>query len=174
MVSRTPSKRCAVRAFPLSFTSVGMPIRISSRDSKISFPKTLPSFVSSCTLRRHRTRWWRFSPISTSDSRSNKERASTGKFVSPNKALTYILGGLALVMTETAGHRPLIEALGEASIHYAPGDVDTLASGLTRLADERSFLERCRHASWEAADRRWHWEPTEERGRLVRLFAFEE
>ena len=90
-----------------------------------------------------------------------------------NKALTYILGGLALVMTETAGHRPLIEALGEASIHYAPGDVDTLASGLTRLADERSFLERCRHASWEAADRRWHWEHTEERGRLVRLFAFE-
>ena len=90
-----------------------------------------------------------------------------------NKALTYILGGLALVMTETAGHRPLIEALGEASIHYAPGDVDTLASGLTRLADDRSFLERCRRASWEAANRRWHWEHTEERGRLVRLFAFE-
>ena len=76
-------------------------------------------------------------------------------------------------MTETAGHRPLIEALGEASIHYAPGDVDTLASGLTRLADDRSFLERCRRASWEAANRRWHWEHTEERGRLVRLFAFE-
>jgi len=90
-----------------------------------------------------------------------------------NKALTYILGGLALVMTETTGQRPLIEDLSEASIHYPPGDVDALASGLRRLADEPSFLERCRRASWEAATRRWHWEHSEERGRLVRLFAFE-
>lgn len=91
-----------------------------------------------------------------------------------NKALTYMLGGLALVMTETAGHRPLIEALGDESVHYAPGDVDALASGLTRFRDERNFLERCRRASWEAANHRWHWEHAEERGRLVRLFVSEE
>jgi glycosyltransferase involved in cell wall biosynthesis len=88
-----------------------------------------------------------------------------------NKALTYMLGGLALVMTETAGHRPLLDTLGEASLHYAPGDVDALATGLTRFADDRDFLERCRRASWEAANQRWHWEHEEERGRLVRLFA---
>lgn len=87
-----------------------------------------------------------------------------------NKALTYILGGLALVMTETAGHRPLIDALGDASIHYPPGDVDTLAAGLARLAKDRPFLERCRRTSWEAARDRWHWEHAEERGRLVELF----
>ena len=90
-----------------------------------------------------------------------------------NKALTYMLGGLALVMTETAGHRPLIEALGDESVHYAPGDVDALASGLRRFVDERHFLERCRRASWEAANHRWHWEHAQERGRLVRLFASE-
>lgn len=88
-----------------------------------------------------------------------------------NKALTYVLGGLALVMTETAGHRPLIEELGDSCIHYAPGDVDRLASGLKRLAADRGFLERCRRASWEAARRRWHWEHASERGRLIELVA---
>jgi len=90
-----------------------------------------------------------------------------------NKALAYVLGGLALVMTETAGHRPLIDDLGEYSVHYAPGDTDRLTSGLAKLANDRDFLERCREASWEAAQRRWHWEHPDERGRLVNLFAFE-
>lgn len=88
-----------------------------------------------------------------------------------NKALTYMLGGLALVMTETAGQRPLIEELGEDAVSYTPGDVDSLAKGLKRLATDRVFLERCRRASWEAAKRRWHWDHVEERGRLVELFA---
>ncbi len=88
-----------------------------------------------------------------------------------NKALTYMLGGLALAMTETEGQRPLIEELGDKAITYAPGDVDTLAAGLKRLATDKAFRERCRRASWEAAKRRWHWEHADERGRLVQLFA---
>ncbi len=87
-----------------------------------------------------------------------------------NKALTYMLGGLALVMTETQGQRPLIEELREDVVSYVPGDVDTLAAGIKRLATDRAFRERCRHASWEAAKRRWHWEHADERGRLVQLF----
>jgi hypothetical protein len=98
-------------------------------------------------------------------------RSVNSRICLTNKALTYILGGLALVMTSTEGHQPLIDELGDHVINYAPGDVDTLAAGLKRLATDRAFLNRCRRASWEAARRRWHWEHPAERGALVRLFA---
>lgn len=88
-----------------------------------------------------------------------------------NKALTYILGGLALVMTETEGHRPLIEELAENVVTYSPGDIDTLATGLKRLWSDHAFRANCRRASWNAARRRWHWEHPQERGRLFGLFA---
>ena len=88
-----------------------------------------------------------------------------------NKALTYVLGGLALVITETEGQRVLIEDLGEHVIHYVPGDVDTLAEGLKRLATDADFRRRCGEASWAVASRRWHWEHADERERLVQLFA---
>jgi glycosyltransferase involved in cell wall biosynthesis len=86
-----------------------------------------------------------------------------------NKLLTYPLAGLALVMTETEGHRPLIEALGEHAIVVQPGDVEGLARGFERLATDRGFLAGARRAAWEAARNRWHWEHPAERGRLISL-----
>jgi glycosyltransferase involved in cell wall biosynthesis len=85
-----------------------------------------------------------------------------------NKALTYILGGLAVVLTDTPGQRPLARDLGEGSLLYAPGDVASLAAGLRRWADDRRLLERARTASWQAAQRRWHWEHPDESGALIR------
>lgn len=86
-----------------------------------------------------------------------------------NKVFTYILGGLALVMTTTTGHQRLIDELEGECVAYAPGDVDALAAGLDRLANDEAFRERCGRASWEAARRRWHWEHPRERGRLLEL-----
>jgi glycosyltransferase involved in cell wall biosynthesis len=88
-----------------------------------------------------------------------------------NKALTYLLSGLALVFTDTPGHRLLIEDLDGDAVVVPTRDSSALASGLDRLARDRGFLDRCRRRSWEAARRRWHWEHPEERGRLVALFA---
>lgn len=87
-----------------------------------------------------------------------------------NKALVYLLAGLALVMTDTPGHRPLREELGDKGLVVPPGDVAGLAQGFRRLASDRNYLLECRRASWTAAATRWHWEHSEERGKLLRLF----
>jgi glycosyltransferase involved in cell wall biosynthesis len=84
-----------------------------------------------------------------------------------NKVLTYILGGLAVVLTNTAGQRPLADDLGEGALCYQPGDVPTLAAGLKRWAHDRSALRRARQAAWNAARTRWHWEHRRERGALL-------
>ena len=75
-----------------------------------------------------------------------------------NKALTYPLAGLALAVTDTPGHRPLIDHVREHAVVYAPSDADTLARGLQMWHDDRAALRRAMAASWDAAVNRWHWE----------------
>ncbi|MGH9334033.1 MAG: glycosyltransferase, partial [Vicinamibacteria bacterium] len=83
---------------------------------------------------------------------------------------TYLLAGLALVMTDTAGHGPLREELGEDALVVPAGDVRALAEGFRRIAGDPELLANWRKASWRAASTRWHWEHPEERGKLLRLF----
>jgi glycosyltransferase involved in cell wall biosynthesis len=84
-----------------------------------------------------------------------------------NKALTYILGGLAVVLSDTAGHRALAGDLGEGALRYRPGDVASLAAGLRRWSEDRGALRRARAAAWQAAQRRWNWQDRRERGALI-------
>jgi len=84
-----------------------------------------------------------------------------------NKALTYILGGLAVVLTDTAGQRQFACELGEGALRYKPGDVASLAAGLKRWAHDRAALRRAREAAWNAARNRWHWEHRHEKGALI-------
>jgi len=84
-----------------------------------------------------------------------------------NKALTYPLGGLGLVLTRTPGHRPFADDLGDDTVHYDSGDVDALADGLARMGGDRAALARARAAAWDAACRRWHWEHPLEREALL-------
>lgn len=84
-----------------------------------------------------------------------------------NKALTYPLAGLALVLTRTPGQRVLAEHLGPNAIVYAPGDVGALASGLARWHEDRDALSDARHASWKAARDRWRWDHALERETLL-------
>ena len=87
-----------------------------------------------------------------------------------NKALVCLVAGLALVMTDTPGQRPLREELGDQALVVSPGDVQALAAGFRRFANDRRYLLDCQRASWKAAATRWHWEHSEERGKLLRLF----
>lgn len=89
-----------------------------------------------------------------------------------NKALTYILSGLALVLTDTPGHRLLVEDLDGDAVVVSTRDRAALASGLERLARDGDFLAKGRRRFWDRAQRRWHWEHPAERGRLVSLFAW--
>ena len=84
-----------------------------------------------------------------------------------NKTLTYPLAGLAMVVTDTPGQRPLAADLGPDAIVYAPGEIQRLADGLRTWADDRRTLRRAQQASWEAARRRWHWEHPLERDRFL-------
>ena len=84
-----------------------------------------------------------------------------------NKAFTYILAGLAVALTDTAGQRPLAVDLGPAALRYRPGDVAALAGGLKRWAEDKPLLARAKAAAWQAAQRRWHWEHAEDRGALL-------
>ena len=85
----------------------------------------------------------------------------------PNKTLTYPLAGLAMIVTDTPGQRPLATDLGDDAIVYAPGKIDRLADGLSRWAGDRRAVARAREASWDAARRRWHWEHPLERDQFL-------
>ena len=84
-----------------------------------------------------------------------------------NKALTYILGGLAVVLTDTEGQRELGDAIGEGALIYREGDTDALAAGLRRWFLEPARLIAARRAAWTAATEHWHWEHPSQRGALV-------
>jgi glycosyltransferase involved in cell wall biosynthesis len=93
------------------------------------------------------------------------------QIAAPNKPCTYILGGLAVAISDTPGQRPLGLDLGEGAIFHRLGDADALAAGLKRWADDKSLLARAKAAAWDAAKRRWHWEHPLERGALLRAVA---
>jgi glycosyltransferase involved in cell wall biosynthesis len=85
----------------------------------------------------------------------------------PNKPLTYLAAGLAIVATDTPGQRSLGRDV-EGAVHwYPPGDVPALAAGLRRWSEDRDALGAARQASWRAASVRWHWEHPLERGALL-------
>jgi hypothetical protein len=77
-----------------------------------------------------------------------------------NKALTYPLAGLPVVLSDTLGHAELARDLGEGAL---------VPDELAALADDPARLERARAAAWEAARRRWHWEHDADRGALLAL-----
>jgi glycosyltransferase involved in cell wall biosynthesis len=84
-----------------------------------------------------------------------------------NKPLTYVLAGLAVVITDSAGQRSFADDLGDGALCYQAGDVASLASGLRRWAEDRGLLRRARQAAWQAAKRRWNWEHPSEKGALL-------
>jgi glycosyltransferase involved in cell wall biosynthesis len=86
-----------------------------------------------------------------------------------NKALTYILAGLAVVLTDTIGQRPLADSLKEGALVYPPGDVEALARGLSAWAHDPWLLRQAKAAAWRAAQTRWHWDHEEEKGKLIHV-----
>jgi glycosyltransferase involved in cell wall biosynthesis len=85
----------------------------------------------------------------------------------PNKPLTYLAAGLAVIATDTPGQRTLRDVAGEGIWWYRPGDIARVAEGLTRWHRDRDLLLRARQCSRAAAEKRFHWEHPAERGALL-------
>ncbi len=88
-----------------------------------------------------------------------------------NKATTYPLAGLPVLITDTAGQRPLADDLGLGALRFSPGDHETLAAQLVPWMTDAERLGQAGDASWHAARTRWHWDHALERGALVAAVA---
>ena len=86
-----------------------------------------------------------------------------------NKALTYILAGVPVLMADTPGQRALGVDLGRGAVLVDPRDVGALADAFAAWAESPAALECAKRTAWNAATRRWHWEHPAERGVLYRL-----
>ena len=80
-----------------------------------------------------------------------------------NKILHYLLGGLAVVASDTAGQREVAAAAPEAVTLYAGGDAVALAAALDRLLSSPAALQQAQAASLRAAQGRFRWETIAQR-----------
>jgi glycosyltransferase involved in cell wall biosynthesis len=78
-----------------------------------------------------------------------------------NKILHYLLGGLAVIASDTAGQREVATQAGGAVTLYAPGNPAALAQALRTLIDSPDGVARAKAASLQAAERTFCWERQE-------------
>jgi glycosyltransferase involved in cell wall biosynthesis len=78
-----------------------------------------------------------------------------------NKILQYLLAGLAVVASDTAGQREVAEQAGEAVLLYPSGDAAALAARLDALLGAPERLTRAQYAALQAAERTFCWERQE-------------
>jgi glycosyltransferase involved in cell wall biosynthesis len=75
-----------------------------------------------------------------------------------NKLFQYLLGGLAVVATDTSGQREIAEHAPAAIRLCRVGDVASLAAALNAWLDDRDELRRAKEAALTAARDRYCWE----------------
>jgi glycosyltransferase involved in cell wall biosynthesis len=78
-----------------------------------------------------------------------------------NKILHYLLGGLAVVASDTAGQREVAMQASGAVTLYEQGNPAALAQALRTLVDSPDGLARAKAASLQAAERTFCWERQE-------------
>ncbi len=86
-----------------------------------------------------------------------------------NKPFTYMLAGLAVVFTDTAGQRTLAKDLGESALLVQIGDEDAFARGLQNWAKSPEQLIQAKKNAWDAGKKRWNWRHSMERGKALEL-----
>lgn len=75
-----------------------------------------------------------------------------------NKLLHYLLGGLAVVASDTTGQREIAAQAGDAIFLYPAGDASALALRLNTLLGSPEMLRRVKTASSKAAEQLFCWE----------------
>jgi glycosyltransferase involved in cell wall biosynthesis len=79
-----------------------------------------------------------------------------------NKILHYLLGGLAVVASDTAGQREVAMQASGAVTLYQPGNPAALAQALRTLIESANGLARAKAAALQAAERTFCWERQEQ------------
>ena len=79
-----------------------------------------------------------------------------------NKILHYLLGGLAVVASDTAGQREVAMQASGAVTLYEQGNPVALAQALRTVIDSPDNLARAKAASLQAAERTFCWERQEQ------------
>jgi glycosyltransferase involved in cell wall biosynthesis len=80
-----------------------------------------------------------------------------------NKLLSYILAGLAVAATDTAGHREVMSQMPAAGFLYNPANPRGLVDGLKQWIDNRSDLLVAQTAAWKAARSKFCWDIEKEK-----------
>ncbi len=78
-----------------------------------------------------------------------------------NKILYYLMAGLAVVASDTAGQREVAAAAPEAVLVYPSGDAAALAETLNTLLASREWLQEAKAAALAAAHATFCWERQE-------------
>ncbi|HMF94300.1 MAG TPA: hypothetical protein VKE96_08410 [Vicinamibacterales bacterium] len=86
-----------------------------------------------------------------------------------NKALTYILAGVPVLLADTKGQHDLGVELGRGAALVNPRNIDALARAIGQWAGDPAGLECAKRTAWHHAARRWHFDHEAERGVLYRL-----
>jgi glycosyltransferase involved in cell wall biosynthesis len=75
-----------------------------------------------------------------------------------NKIFSYMLAGLAVVATDTAGQREVMSQAPGAGFLYSARDVEHLQAMLEAWLKDRARLRQAQCAAWEAARARFCWD----------------
>jgi glycosyltransferase involved in cell wall biosynthesis len=86
-----------------------------------------------------------------------------------NKALTYILAGVPVLMADTEGQHDFGLELGRGAALVNPRDIDAVAAAIRQWASDPAALECAKRTAWHSAARRWRFDHDAERGVLYRL-----
>jgi glycosyltransferase involved in cell wall biosynthesis len=86
-----------------------------------------------------------------------------------NKALTYILAGVPVLLGDSEGQHDLGVELGRGAALVNPHDADAIAAAIRAWAIDSAALDCAKRTAWHCAARRWHYEHEAERGVLYQL-----
>jgi hypothetical protein len=75
-----------------------------------------------------------------------------------NKIFTYLLAGNAVAASSTAGHKVVMDRIGEACFCYPAGNAEALARGLRSWYEDRAALRRARERAWDWGTREYNWD----------------
>jgi len=84
-----------------------------------------------------------------------------------NKVFHYLLAGLSIAATATAGQQRVMDQFPKAGFVYEPGSHECLAASLQELMDDPSLLATRKTAALKAARDFWNWET--EQAKLLEL-----
>jgi glycosyltransferase involved in cell wall biosynthesis len=90
------------------------------------------------------------------------------QMAAPNKIFAYMMAGLAVVATDTEGHRSVAREAPEAILTYEPGNYLQLAERINALSN-RELLQTVRESAFQLARTCFNWET--EQGSLLETIA---